>query len=135
MPVIRRRFPLILLGMLVILLAVASCAPAAAEARTVITPQEAQSRLQNDGHAVLLDVRTPQEWQNDGHAPGAILIPGTELAARLNELNRDDAIMVICRSGNRSQAAAALLRQSGFRNVVEVDGGMRRWAADGLPVE
>lgn len=101
----------------------------------LITPLEAQSRLASGDHVVLLDVRTQQEWAEDGRSPDATFIPLEELGARLDELNRDDTIIVVCRSGNRSQQAASFLRDHGFAHITEIEGGMRRWASAGLPLE
>jgi rhodanese-related sulfurtransferase len=89
--------------------------------------------------AVLLDVREADEW-DAGHAPEAIWIPLGELPARVDELPRDGRIVAICRSGSRSRAVAAALVQAGY-DAVNLDGGMRAWAAedyevvaaDGLP--
>jgi len=116
----------------------AGCSPATpqtADLPRLISPQDAAARLAEDENAVLLDVRTPEEWATDGRSPDAILIPLQELEARLDELDRNGTIMVICRSGNRSRPAAELLRQAGFSRVTEVEGGMRNWAGQGLPVE
>ncbi|NPV68024.1 MAG: rhodanese-like domain-containing protein [Anaerolineae bacterium] len=124
---------------LLVLIAVAagcgSAAPQSADLPRLISPQDAAARLAADEHTVLLDVRTPEEWANDGRSPDAILIPLQELEVRVNELNKNDTIIVICRSGNRSQPAAEFLRQQGFSRVTEVEGGMRAWASQGLPIE
>jgi len=126
----------------VLVMALASCAPAAQQSTTagdlpaLVSPQDAQSRLQADPeNTVLLDVRTNEEWANDGRAAGATLIPLDQLSARANELSQDDTILVVCRSGNRSQTAAQMLRDLGFTHVSEVEGGMRNWVAAGLPIE
>jgi rhodanese-related sulfurtransferase len=79
--------------------------------------------------ALLLDVREPDEW-TAGHAPHAVHVPLGELAGRLAELPEDSQVYVICRSGGRSARAAAYLNQSGW-DAVNVDGGMRSWAAAG----
>ena len=98
-----------------------------------------------DGHQMvedggfLLDVREADEW-DAGHAPEAVWIPMGELQARVDELPRDRRIVAICRTGARSHAVAAALLGAGF-DAVNLDGGMREWAAedydvvasDGLP--
>jgi rhodanese-related sulfurtransferase len=128
-----------MIPVLVLMVALAACAPAAEnEAITLpemISPVDAQSQLDEDDSVVLLDVRTQQEWDEDGHSPDATLIPLDQLQSRLGELDADEPIMVICRSGNRSAAAVDFLRQNGFSNVADVEGGMRNWAAAGLDVE
>ena len=85
------------------------------------------------GDDVLLDVREDDEWAA-GHAPGALHIPLGQLVARLDELPGDQPVAVVCRAGGRSaQATAYLLRQG--RDVRNVAGGMKAWAAGGLPLE
>ncbi|MFE7860768.1 rhodanese-like domain-containing protein [Streptomyces sp. NPDC057403] len=84
--------------------------------------------------AVLLDVREPYEWQA-GHAPRAVHLSLSALAAGAGLPSRAQArpLIVICRSGNRSRQAAELLVARGSE-AVDVIGGMRDWAAAGLPV-
>ncbi|MFN2146133.1 MAG: rhodanese-like domain-containing protein [Anaerolineales bacterium] len=97
-----------------------------------ISVQAAYKYFQDDGF--ILDVRTLEEW-NDGHVPGATLIPLNELEARLSELPQDEEIVVICRSGNRSAAARDILLNAGFENVTSVAGGFNEWVANGYPAE
>ena len=92
--------------------------------------QEAYQMYQ-DGTFVL-DVRTQEEW-NDFHAPNTTLIPLDELANRLNELPKDQPILVVCRSGNRSQAGRDILLQAGF-NATSMNGGLNAWRDSGYPV-
>jgi len=80
----------------------------------------------------VLDVRTPEEW-NEFHAPDTTLIPLDQLAARVNELPKDQPIVVICRSGNRSQSGRDILLQAGF-DATSVNGGLNEWRATGYPV-
>ena len=84
--------------------------------------------------AVVVDVREQDEW-DAGHAPGAIHIPLGDLPQRLGDLPDTDAepVVLVCRSGNRSGRAAAWLTQQGF-DVVNMDGGMKAWAASGKPL-
>lgn len=84
------------------------------------------------GGAVLLDVRELGEW-TVGRDPRAVHIPLGQLPARYAELPADRAIVVICRSGRRSDLAAGHLRATG-RDAVNLAGGMQAWQAAGLPV-
>ncbi|MEJ5314891.1 rhodanese-like domain-containing protein [Anaerolinea thermophila] len=95
-----------------------------------ISVQEA-AQLREEG-AFVLDVREPEEW-NEYHIPGATLIPLGELASRVNELPRDQKIVVYCRSGNRSQEGRDILKQAGFTAVTSMSGGIKAWSAAGLP--
>ena len=81
----------------------------------------------------VLDVRTPEEW-NEFHAPDTTLIPLDELSARVNELPKDQPIVVICRSGNRSAQAASQMEDAGLKDIADA-GGLADLAAAGVPVE
>lgn len=84
--------------------------------------------------AFVLDVRTVEEW-NEFHVPNTTLIPLDQLASRLNELPRDRQIVVVCRSGNRSQQGRDILLAAGFEQVTSMRGGLNEWRASGYPVE
>ena len=80
----------------------------------------------------VLDVRTPEEW-NEFHVPNTTQIPLDELAVRVNELPKDQPIVVVCRSGNRSQTGRDILLQAGF-NVTSMNSGLNTWRDSGYPV-
>jgi rhodanese-related sulfurtransferase len=82
----------------------------------------------------VLDVRTQEEW-DEFHAPNTTHIPLDELESRLNELPKDEEIVVICRSGNRSQAGRDILLENGFGAATSVEGGLKEWSAAGYPIE
>jgi len=84
--------------------------------------------------AFILDVRTQEEW-DQSHVPGATLIPLDELPNRLGEVPQDQEVVVMCRSGNRSQAGRDILRQAGFEQVTSMSGGINQWSAAGYPTE
>jgi rhodanese-related sulfurtransferase len=79
----------------------------------------------------IVDVREDEEWAA-GRIDGARHVPLAQLPSRLGELDRDRPVVTVCRSGNRSGQAAAYLRQAGL-SAHNMDGGMKRWARDGLP--
>jgi rhodanese-related sulfurtransferase len=83
--------------------------------------------------AYMLDVREPDEWAA-GHAPDAVHLPLMDIPARLEEVPRDGDVIVVCRMGGRSAQAVMYLMQNGYDNVVNLDGGMRDWAAAGKPM-
>lgn len=97
-----------------------------------ISVDEAYKLYQNG--TFVLDVRTPEEW-NDFHVPNTTLIPLDELENRVNELPKDQEIVVICRSGNRSAVGRDILLNAGLTQVTSVDGGLTAWRAAGYPVE
>lgn len=84
-----------------------------------------------DAGAFVLDVREPDEW-NESHIPGATLIPLGELASRVNDVPKDQEIVVMCRSGNRSQQGRDILLAAGFTNVTSMAGGINQWKAAGF---
>ncbi len=92
-----------------------------------ISPAEAKAIMDDGSSHVVLDVRTADEY-DQGHIPGAILIPDTELSSRAEaELpNKDEAILVYCRSGRRSAAAAEKLSSMGYTQVFDF-GGIIDW--------
>ena len=83
---------------------------------------------------MVLDVREPWEWAQ-GHIPGAVLIPMTEVPRRLKEIPADRTVIVACHSGNRSETVTWYLRAQGYRDVFNMMGGMVAWARAGYPVE
>jgi rhodanese-related sulfurtransferase len=95
-----------------------------------VSVEEAYQMYQ-DGMFVL-DVRTPEEW-NDFHIPNTSLIPLEELPSRLGELPSGQPILVVCRSGNRSQPGRDILLQAGFE-ATSMDDGLNEWRDRGYPV-
>lgn len=92
--------------------------------------------LINRREPLLLDVRSQGEFDN-GHLAGARLIPLPELKTRISELEkfRDRPVLVHCASGNRSHSAARILKDAGFKEVFNLQGGMSAWQQAGMPVE
>jgi rhodanese-related sulfurtransferase len=97
-----------------------------------ITPAQAHAKYQQG--TFFLDVRSQDEW-NQFHIAGSTLIPLDELPNRLNELPRDQDIVVVCLSGHRSQSGVTILQQAGFTRVSYLSGGLQAWTAAGYPVE
>ena len=93
-----------------------------------ITPKDLKQRLDNKDDIFVLDVREPYEYQIANL--GATLIPLGELPKRTGELDKNAEIIVHCRSGARSQKAAELLAQNGFKKVSNLAGGILRWSDD-----
>jgi rhodanese-related sulfurtransferase len=82
--------------------------------------------------ATVLDVREDYEWVA-GHAEGALHIPLDQLPARLEELDPDEDLYVICRTGGRSFRAAQWLAGQGY-SALNVAGGMDQWLETGKPL-
>jgi adenylyltransferase/sulfurtransferase len=94
-----------------------------------ITPAEVNERLARGEKIVLIDVREPHEW-SAGHIDSAIHIPMQQIPRRLDEIPRDQEVVMICRSGARSGHVQQHLKQQGFTNVKNLTGGMQRWARE-----
>jgi adenylyltransferase/sulfurtransferase len=75
----------------------------------------------------VLDVRNPNEWQIC-KIPGTVLLPLPELPQRLGELPKDREIIVHCKSGMRSAKAVQFLKEQGFKQVVNLQGGIAAWS-------
>ena len=86
-----------------------------------------KARLDRGDKVNLIDVREPHEFQIC-RIPGSTLIPLGDLPKRVSEINVGDEIMVHCKSGARSAKAADFLRQSGFKRVLNVKGGILAWS-------
>ncbi|MBO9522748.1 MAG: rhodanese-like domain-containing protein [Nocardioidaceae bacterium] len=80
----------------------------------------------------LLDVREPVEWAS-GRVEGAVHVPMNEIPDRIEELPRDERVLVICKVGGRSAQVTGFLVHHGF-DAVNVEGGMLEWAAAGKPM-
>ena len=92
-----------------------------------ITAEEAKQIMDTEEGYIILDVRTQEEY-DESHIPGAILIPHTEIEARAEEVltDKDQLILVYCRSGRRSKIAAEALLELGYTNIKEF-GGIIDW--------
>ncbi|EGL82350.1 SirA-like domain-containing protein [Caldalkalibacillus thermarum TA2.A1] len=91
-----------------------------------VIPNEELAQKLNQENITVLDVREPAEYAF-GHIPGARSIPLGELEDRLQELNPEETIYVVCRTGNRSDMAAKILADKGFKQVFNVVPGMSEW--------
>lgn len=129
------RRPLILVGLLIaaaaiVYLVATSAGGSQAGLPATISVEDAYQKYSQG--TFLLDVRTQEEW-NDFHAPNTTLIPLDQLPGRLDELPRDREIVVVCRSGNRSQQGRDILLGAGFTQVTSMDGGLNAWREAGYP--
>ena len=95
-----------------------------------IAMNEAVSVMANETDYIILDVRTPEEFAS-GHIPGAVNLPNEDIGAEeISSLpDKDQLILVYCRSGNRSKQAAEKLAALGYTNIVEF-GGINSWPGE-----
>ena len=105
-------------------------APARPKSSADLTAEEAKERMEENPNVILLDVRTQEEYET-AHIPGAICIPnetiGTEDIPELPD--KEQLILVYCRSGNRSKQASEKLAKQGYTNIVEF-GGINSWTGE-----
>lgn len=97
-----------------------------------IDVQEAKRRLEQG--ALIVDVREQNEY-DEAHIPGSRLLPLSEFAERYQELPKDRPLIMQCRSGARSGRATEFLLGNGYREVVNLAGGILAWEDADLPTE
>ncbi|NOU17436.1 MAG: conjugal transfer protein TraF [Bacteroidales bacterium] len=95
---------------------------------------EFQKKMQELPKAPVIDVRTPDEFSN-GHLQNAvnININNESFDSEVNKLDKNKPVFVYCLSGHRSARAGKNMRETGFKEVYELSGGMMKWRAAGLP--
>lgn len=96
-----------------------------------IAPAEAHAR--QAAGAVIVDVREPNEWR-EGHIAGALHLPLARIGQLGKQVAPEQEVILVCRSGNRSAAAAGALLQAGYADVSNLSGGMLAWQRRRLPV-
>lgn len=106
-----------------------------------VTGKGLKARLDAGDDLLVLDVRTPEEFNGDlGHIAGAVNLPLAELPARLAQLgaelegHKQASVIVTCRTENRSGRAALILKKAGFTQLAILSGGMMAWNKEQLPV-
>ena len=119
--------------LLIVFVLVAACSSSATAVVDQVGAAEAGELAA--GSAVVLDIRTPEEFI-DGHVEGALNIDfyAADFADRIGNLDRDVVYLVYCRSGNRSGQAMQLFEDLGFAEVHELQGGILAWVQEGLPL-
>jgi thioredoxin 1 len=121
----------------VVVLTLVSCANSQAPQKVdfSLSPQEFEAKMKSLSDAPVIDVRTPKEFA-EGTIEGAKNINWKDAAfvERIQAYDKEQPIMVYCLVGGRSGEAAALMREKGFKEVYELQGGMMKWNAAGMPV-
>lgn len=123
-------------GLILVLVAgVAACSSSTGVIES-LDADAAATLLEDDPTAVLLDIRTPEEYA-ESRIAGAVNIDfyAADFSTRLGALDRDTTYVIYCRSGNRTTAALDIFRDLGFSSVHAVDGGIQAWQGTGLAVE
>ncbi|MFA9555873.1 rhodanese-like domain-containing protein [Evansella sp. AB-rgal1] len=78
---------------------------------------------------VIIDIREPEEYVAE-HIPGIPLLPMNSIPSMLDGFDKEKEYVFICRSGNRSQNVSLFMKENGFDNVTNFDGGMLSWDGD-----
>lgn len=94
-----------------------------------LSQQEWTDQLENDQNAIVIDVRTDDEY-NDGMIPGALnldIYKGQGFIYRLDELDKTKNFYVYCKAGSRSEQACSIMKQLGFDNTFNLQGGFMQW--------
>lgn len=97
-----------------------------------LSQEEWASQVSQDPNAIILDVRTEDEW-NEGFIPNAVfndIYGGQAFVYHLDELDKTKNIYVYCKSGGRSGQACAVMSQLGFENVFNLEGGIMNWEGE-----
>ena len=119
---------LLLVGMLVIM---ASCSTSA-QSRYKNAPIAQLTKIKNEKKAIVIDVRTPAEWQ-EGVIDGATLFidfKDSNFKQEIAKLDKSKTYVVYCRSGGRSAGASQVMVDNGFKNVINMEGGIMSWGGN-----
>jgi rhodanese-related sulfurtransferase len=100
----------------------------------MLTPAAFQEAIAKH-KGILIDVRTPGEYQK-GHIKDARLLNifDDNFETEINKLDKNETYYVYCASGGRSDECVQMMKQKGFMNVYDLDGGIGRWQKEGLPI-
>ena len=99
-----------------------------------LSPDDLYEQRQSGLAPLILDVRTPEEFRL-GHIPGAVNIPHTDLASRIEEVEPKDGVVLYCMVGPRARLGEKTLLDAGLKEVLHLDGGLAAWKAAGYPVD
>lgn len=97
-----------------------------------LSQEEWSDQLRDDDNAIILDVRTPVEFE-DGYIPNSTNIDiylGQEFINEIEKLDKSKSYYVYCRSGNRSGQACAIMNSLGFENAYNLEGGFIEWEGE-----
>ncbi|MCG2419280.1 rhodanese-like domain-containing protein [Aequorivita sp. F47161] len=100
---------------------------------TVISPEEVYNAVRDSGNLQLIDVRTKEEYGED-HLETAqnICVTDDDFREKVAKLNKDEPVYLYCRSGKRSAKAAQIMKEMGFKEIYDMEGGFLNWDSQGL---
>ena len=113
-------------------LSLVSCKKSVSDDSSLLTPEELAIK---QSELVIIDVRTPAEFES-GHLENAVNINfyDPEFKAKLEALDKTEAVSVYCKVGGRSAKAAEVMRDMGFEEVYDLEGGIRNWKKKGKKI-
>ena len=120
-----RSFTFLIIGML----AITTACSTSAQATFKNAPISQLTKIKNENKAIVIDVRTPAEWQ-EGVIDGATLFidfKSSNFKQEIAKLDKSKTYVVYCRSGGRSAGASQVMIDSGFKNVFNMEGGIMSW--------
>mgnify|MGYP001827116529 CR=1 FL=1 len=131
--------PLKALGLLLALLILVTACSSGSDTATIelVSPEQAADVIGEDpAGLVVLDIRTPEEYA-EARIADAINVDfyAPDFADQLDVLDKSDPYVMYCRTGNRSSEAIETMKELGFEEVYEIDGGIVSWYDSGYPVE
>src|SRR5690554_4711781 len=97
-----------------------------------VTVQDA-IQLANREHGIFIDIRSPEKFKT-GSIAQARNIPSDDLESKAASLPKNKPLILVCDTGQQTGAAAGKLRKLGFEQVVSINGGLRSWTQEGLPL-
>ena len=113
-----------------------AAASVAADKIADVNPAKALDIIKNNKNVMIIDVRTPGEY-NEGHFEGAINLDynGGVFKEKISGYDKNNAYVLFCRSGRRSKAALDIMKELGFKEVYNIEGGMLKWNEEKLPLK
>ncbi|MCC7565633.1 MAG: rhodanese-like domain-containing protein [Methanomicrobiaceae archaeon] len=143
MPIATRRPGIPVVCLLIASAALMACCVGGAPADDVpgqiietIPPADARTLIEegrDNQDPVIIDVRRPDEYAG-GHIEGAVNIESSRFQEEIGSLDPGRAVIIYCQSGGRSAHVREVMRDAGFREVYEIEGGIAAWRAQGYPV-
>lgn len=120
-------------GLLAILFIATSCNGQAGVHR--LAPDNFEKKLNETPDKIILDVRTQDEYKK-GHLPDAVIIDyyKADFKNRLNALDKSKPVFVYCAAGGRSNTSTKILRELGFKQIYDLQGGINAWSGSKKPV-
>ncbi len=124
---------LFVLGLTTLLFFTACKEKTTAQEIKVITPEEVYEAVRNSEDLQLIDVRTQDEFGEDHLAAAQnICVTDNDFEEKVSKLDKEKPVYLYCRSGKRSAKAASIMKEMGFKEIYDMEGGFLNWDSQGL---